>query len=142
MYKKILLPIDLYHENSWSHVLKSTLEIIHCFSSELYILNVVPDFGSSIVAQYFTSDKQDEMMKAAEKNLKEFVNNNIPEDIKVICVLARGTVYEAIISAANHIKIDLIIISAHRPELKDYLLGPNAAKVVRHSNISVLVARE
>jgi nucleotide-binding universal stress UspA family protein len=26
--------------------------------------------------------------------------------------------------------------------LKDYLLGPNAAKVVRHSNRSVLVVRD
>ena len=33
-------------------------------------------------------------------------------------------------------------MSANRPELKDYLLGPNAARVVRHSDVSVLVVRE
>ncbi len=33
-------------------------------------------------------------------------------------------------------------IGSHRPELKDYLLGPNAARVVRHANCSVLVVRD
>ncbi|MFQ5760821.1 MAG: universal stress protein, partial [Acidiferrobacterales bacterium] len=36
---------------------------------------------------------------------------------------------------------DLIVMASQRPELKDYLLGPNAARVVRHANCSVLVAR-
>ena len=142
MYKKILLPVDLYHKNSWGHKLSCALEIVRCFSSELYILNVVPDFGSSIVAQYFTEHAKLEMIQEAEKNLREFVNENIPENVKATCVLAQGTVYESIIRAADHIKVNLIIISAHRPELKDYLLGPNAAKVVRHSGVSVLVVRD
>ena len=56
-------------------------------------------------------------------------------------IVAKGSVYECIIKTANEIKADLIVMSAHRPELKDYLLGPNAAKVVRHSDRSVLVVR-
>ncbi|MFY2822514.1 universal stress protein, partial [Ruegeria sp. MALMAid1280] len=36
---------------------------------------------------------------------------------------------------------DLIVIGAHKPDLKDYLLGPNAARVVRHSTVSVYVVR-
>ncbi|MBT6187404.1 MAG: universal stress protein, partial [Rhodospirillales bacterium] len=31
---------------------------------------------------------------------------------------------------------------SHRPALKDYLLGPNAAQVVRHADVSVLVVRD
>lgn len=37
---------------------------------------------------------------------------------------------------------DLIVMASQRPELKDYLLGPNAARVVRHAEQSVLVVRE
>ena len=36
---------------------------------------------------------------------------------------------------------DLIVIGAHKPDFKDYLLGPNAARVVRHSHCSVHVVR-
>jgi nucleotide-binding universal stress UspA family protein len=33
-------------------------------------------------------------------------------------------------------------MASHRPELSDYLLGPNAARIVRHAKQSVLVVRE
>jgi nucleotide-binding universal stress UspA family protein len=36
----------------------------------------------------------------------------------------------------------VIVLASHRPELKDYLLGPNAARVVRHAKCSVLVVRD
>ena len=57
-------------------------------------------------------------------------------------IVKTGNVYESIIVAAKKIDCDLIIMSAHRPDLKDYLLGPNAARVVRHSDRSVLVVRD
>lgn len=57
-------------------------------------------------------------------------------------VVGRGTVYEEILRIAGEIGSDLIVIGSHRPELKDYLLGPNAARVVRHADCSVLVVRE
>jgi nucleotide-binding universal stress UspA family protein len=37
---------------------------------------------------------------------------------------------------------DLVVVGSHRPAMKDYLLGTNAARVVRHARCSVLVARE
>jgi len=40
------------------------------------------------------------------------------------------------------IDADLIVLGANRPDLKDYLLGPNASRVVRHSARSVLVVRD
>ncbi|MEO0863555.1 MAG: universal stress protein, partial [Pseudomonadota bacterium] len=36
---------------------------------------------------------------------------------------------------------DAIFVGAHRPELKDYLIGPNAARVARHAQQSVFVVR-
>lgn len=56
-------------------------------------------------------------------------------------VVANGTVYEEILKAAKETKCDFIVMASHRPELKDYLLGPNAARVVRHAECSVLVIR-
>ncbi len=48
---------------------------------------------------------------------------------------------EEILRVAREIEADLILLAAHRPELKDFLLGPNAARVVRHFDGSVLVVR-
>jgi hypothetical protein len=45
-----------------------------------------------------------------------------------------GRVYDQIIAAADKLGVsDAIVMGSHRPELSDYLLGPNAARVVRHA---------
>jgi nucleotide-binding universal stress UspA family protein len=52
-----------------------------------------------------------------------------------------GTVYDSVLETADKLGADVIIIGAHQPKLRDYLLGANAAKVVRHSKQSVLMVR-
>jgi universal stress protein F len=52
-----------------------------------------------------------------------------------------GTVYDQIIKTANALSVDCIIVGAHGPSLKDYLIGPNAARVARHAAQSVFVVR-
>ena len=47
-----------------------------------------------------------------------------------------------ILEAAEEAEADLIVVGSHRPAMKDYLLGTNASRVMRHARCSVLVARE
>ena len=56
-------------------------------------------------------------------------------------IISVGNVYEEVLKTARINEADLIVIGAHRPDLKDFLLGPNAARVVRHANCSVYVVR-
>jgi len=142
MYKDILFPIDITQESSWNDALPVVLEHVKAFKSRLHVVTVVSDYGMSIVQQYFPKGAVEEVVEKASKDLHRFVEENIPKDIEVQHIIGKGTVYESIIETAKKINADLIIMSAHRPELKDYLLGPNAAKVVRHSNRSVLVIRD
>ncbi|MDP1974723.1 MAG: universal stress protein, partial [Alphaproteobacteria bacterium] len=67
---------------------------------------------------------------------------HVPENVTVQNIVATGSVYETIVNMAEEIKADLIVLGAHRPELKDYLIGPNASRVVRHGHCSVLVIRD
>ena len=46
-----------------------------------------------------------------------------------------------IIRIAERAEADLIVLASHRPEMKDYLIGANAASVARHARCSVLVVR-
>ena len=77
----------------------------------------------------------------AEKRIAAFAADHIPADVAGRRLVAHGSVYKEIIDAAEAHSVDLIIMGAHRPDLEDYLLGPNAARVVRHSRCSVLVVR-
>lgn len=66
---------------------------------------------------------------------------NVPDDIEVHPHVMHGRVYDQIITAANKLGVDAIVMASHTPELSDYLLGPNSARVVRHAKQSVFVVR-
>ena len=142
MYKSILLPVDLTEESSWRKALPAAVACCRAFGAELHLLTVVPDFGSAAVAQYFPEDFEERIITQTRDELRAFADRLVPEEVKVRPRVAYGTIYEKILEVADDVRADLIVMAAHRPELKDYLLGPNAARVVRHADQSVLVVRE
>jgi len=78
----------------------------------------------------------------ARKALKEFADAQVPDAIACHPVVAEGRIYKMILEVAKKVGIDLIVMGSHTPEISDFLLGPNAAKVVRHATCSVMVVRE
>jgi nucleotide-binding universal stress UspA family protein len=142
MYKDILLPLDLAEPSSWEKALPTAIELCKSFQSKLHIMSVVPDFGSSLVGSFFPKGFEEKALEETKKQLKAFVQEHIPQDIRVQRIIANGTVYDEILRVCDDINIDLIIMSAHRPKLEDYLLGPNSARVVRHAKCSVFVIRQ
>ena len=142
MYKNILLPLDLNHESSWHKALPVALELCGSFGAKLHVMNVVPDFGSAYVAGFFPAGFEQKALDQTQAALAKFVDGNVPDGVEVQQIVANGTVYEEVLTKAGEIGADLIVMASHRPELQDYLLGPNAARVVRHAPISVMVVRE
>lgn len=142
MYKNILFPVDVTEPSSWQASLKVAITFARQFDATLHVLAVVPDLGASIVAQYFPSNAEARIIEETTSALHAFTKKQLPEDISYRHIVAKGAVYQGIINTADDINADLILMEAHHPELKDYLLGPNAAKVVRHSKRSVLVVRD
>ena len=141
MYKDILFPVDLNHESSWQKALPTAAEYCKAFGATLHVMTVVPDFGKAVVGSFFPADFEEKALESARQELRAFVDNHVPEGVKIQHIVGSGTVYDEILRVAREIKADLIVLAAHRPELKDFLLGPNAARVVRHFEGSVLVVR-
>jgi len=141
MYKSILVPIDLGEESSWSKALPTAEKLALTFGAELHVVTVVPDFGKSIVGSFFSKDYEAQALEKAGEMLKTFLEEHNPHNQTIKGHIAHGTIYEEIAKTADKLNSDLIVLSSHRPELKDYLLGPNAARVVRHANQSVMVVR-
>jgi universal stress protein G len=52
-----------------------------------------------------------------------------------------GDVYREILVQAEKSGVDLIIIGSSKLQATDFLLGTNAARVVRHASCSVFVVR-
>ena len=142
MYKNILIAIDLNDESSWKKAMPTAIACCNAFGARLNVMTVVPDFGMSIVGQYFPEDYAEKAMAEVDKKLAAFTKKHVPDAIESRHIVATGTIYEEILGSAKKAGADLIVIGSHRPELKDYLIGPNAARVVRHADCSVLVVRE
>jgi nucleotide-binding universal stress UspA family protein len=142
MYRNILVPIDLSDEHSWRKALPTAIALCQTFQARLHVVAVVPDFGLPLVGQFFPEGYEDKLRQQAARQLKALVAEQVPDQVPVRRIVAEGRIYREILNAARNIQADLIVMGSHHPELKDYLLGPNADRVVRHADCSVMVVRE
>lgn len=141
MYKNILLAIDLGDPNSWSKSLPVSIEFAKLFGATLRVMTVVPDFGMSIVGSFFPDGYEQKVLEQAREKLHEFVRENVPDDITVQHIVGHGAVYDEVLRAAGEVSADLIVLGASRPRAGKFLLGPNAARVVRDAECCVHITR-
>jgi nucleotide-binding universal stress UspA family protein len=141
MYKHVLLTVDLETEDSWIKTVPAAISHAEQSGGTLHVMTVLPDFGMSIVGSFFPKGHEEKMLQETNKRLHEFVSKHIPKNLKVQHIVGHGSVYEEVLRMQKKLDVDLIILGAHRPSMQDYLLGPNAARVVRHAECSVLVVR-
>lgn len=150
MYKRILVPVDIQHNSSWNKALPVAVGFARMLEAELHVLTVVPDTFAGVDWRYAlrgktgTSDKGDlkELMRQARGRLESICAENVPEDVTPKILVGSGSPYEEIIETAADIDADLIVMAALRPSLKEYLIGPTTARVVRHADCSVHVVRD
>jgi nucleotide-binding universal stress UspA family protein len=141
MYKAILLPVDLGHKASWDKAAPAAVELAKQYGVKVNVVTVIPDYGMPMVGSFFPADFAENALKASQEELSKFVKKNIPEDVRGQSRAVHGTIYKRILVNADELGCDLIVLGSHRPEKADYLLGPNAARVVRHADQSVFVVR-
>lgn len=142
MYKDILLAVDLGHQDDEEDAVQTVVEYARAFKSRVHIITVVPDFGMSLVGSFFPKGFEKGALAEADKQLHAYAQEKFPDEITRRHIVGHGVIYKEILRYAGVVKADLIVMSAHRRGLEDYLLGPNAARVVRHADCSVLVVRE
>lgn len=141
MFKTILLPVDISAEASWSKALPAALRLCRPENGVLHVVTVVPDFGLSVVGGFFEKGFEEKALHEIGVKLTAWVSQHVPDDVEVHPHVLHGRVYEEIMRAADRLNVDAIVMGSHTPELSDYLLGPNAARVVRHARQSVFVVR-
>jgi len=143
MSKRILCAVDVDAPQEDSAVLEVAGQLARLYSAKLDIVSVVPDFGNSMVGSFFEEGHHAKLVaevKAKQKALSVSILGDA-FDHETRHIVATGSVYQEILRTAEKAASDLIVIGAHDPDLKDFLLGPNAARIVRHAKCSVYVAR-
>ncbi|MBQ0751744.1 MAG: universal stress protein [Roseovarius sp.] len=140
MAKTILLPIDMNNAESAMKPLSEALTLLGD-GGVLHVVSVLPSFGFAQITAQLRKDYEKNMLVELGRHLGAWVSQHVPKTIDVHPHVLHGTIYDEILRAAEKLDVDLIVMGAHRPDLTDYLLGPNAARVVRHFKKSVYVVR-
>lgn len=134
MFKKILVPIDLQHESSWKKALPLAAKEAEVHGAKLVLLNVIPDVRPVDRDRHVEEDRAARLRDLAGKH----VGGDVDMDIEVEHY---DSVHRCIRHKVADEGVDLIVMNSHHPELKDYILGSNAAQVVHHADCSVFVVR-
>ena len=138
VFKKILLPIDLDQAELTRHAMEAAIEIIKP-SAELRLVNVQAMLPAMLI-EYGLPDYESEVRLLAEKRIAETAAKIDYPSVSTIVRIGDPIYHEALIEAKEW-DADLIVICSNQPTLATYLLGSNAAKIVRHATCSVLVVR-
>lgn len=143
MTKPVLCAVDISNGDIDVPVLVQAARLADLEGAPLDVVSVLPDFGESWVAGFFEPGFHEKALEEADKALRRLCVAALGEERNATIrhVVTTGTAYQEILKTAEQAGTGLIVIGAHKPDFKDYLLGPNAARVVRHAQCSVYVMR-
>lgn len=141
MTDHILCAVDLTHADEARSMIREASRFAALENAVLSVVTVIPDYGSSWVGSFFQDGTLANAAQAALARLHELIDAELPGHGQIQCIVEIGTAYKEILDAAQKCSADLIIVGAHKPDLTDRLLGPNAARVVRYAPVSVMVMR-
>ncbi len=141
MYRDILVTVDLGNQAGELKAMQTAVDYARVFGARLHVMTVVPDYGLSLVGGFFPKEHEHEAIRHAGDALRAFTAQHVPPEIQHRHVIAHGSIYREILHHIAVVKADLVVLSASSPGPQDYLIGPNAARVVRHAPVSVLVVR-
>ena len=141
MYENILFSVDLEHVAEAEKALKIAIDEASRSNAKLTVMTVAPGFGMPIVASFFDEHAVKNALKEVARHLKQYVDDNIPQDIQTQAIVVEGNPAELILKQAKSDDIDLIVIASHNSQVENLLLGSCAAKVVRHARCNVTVVK-
>lgn len=143
MFRKILVPIAITAEKAQTdRALAAAVGLSQQYQSELQVMTVLPGFGSPWVAGYFPKAEVEKIRDDVYQQLRQIVQDAVPDDLKVKLKVVDGTPYKRILDESERIGADLIVIPSHSHNaMERVLLGSVAARVVERSRVSVLVIR-
>jgi nucleotide-binding universal stress UspA family protein len=140
MFRTILVPVDVDDAETSRPALDRAVALAEASAGTLrviYVRSLVPTSFMEFVPPHFDTAQQGE----AEKRLTALVQGiRLPKE-RVSSVVTMGGVYHDVLQEAEKIGADLIVVGSHRPTMATYLIGSNAATIVRHATCSVLVVR-
>jgi len=141
MFKKILLPVNLVEPKMCEMGIVKGLALARLWGSSIRLVYVEMLLPVAF-ADYVPTNLGDRLRMASEERILDLADHIDYAQERMSTAVRFGAAYSEILADADEWCADLIVMSSHRPGAATYLLGSNAAFVVRHAKCSVLIVRE
>ena len=143
MYKKILLPVDVFEMDLSDKAVRHAEFLAWAEEGEITLLNVLPNSSRSVL-RGFAADIQkfETFMKAESEKKMQALSRlfSIPAE-RIHTRVVFGNVRDEILAIGNADEFDVIVVGSRTPGLSTHLLGSNAESILRYAKIPVLVVR-
>ena len=139
--KKIIVPIDFSEYSEFA--LKAAASIAKKYDSELFVLHML-ELSNAILTSENDSLNEEAVfyLKLAEKKFDDFLDKPYLQGLEITPIVKRFIVWSEVNDVASEHNADLIVMGSHGASgMKEVLVGSNTEKVVRHSDIPVLVIK-
>ncbi len=145
MYKTILVPVDISEDILTDKALKHAVYLAKMTDATIHLFHAVPDVSRFSMSYSYHYDLLSSFAKKAiersEEQLKEIIDKiDYPSD-KISFKVEFGSPRDKVLSEAEDVGADLIVVGSRNPSLSTHLLGSNASGIVSYAKISVLVVR-
>ncbi len=138
MYKSIVIAVALFNKGATSRTLiEKANKLIDPDGSItlVHVLDEVPAYLAAAIAREQLMEHRKAIREQLDSLASRAKAKNVDIDIR------GGKPSENVLACAKDCNADLIMIASHKPGMSDYFIGSTAARIVRHSPVSVLVAR-
>lgn len=143
--KKILVPTD-FSENA-ENALQTAALLARRFGSEIYLLHMLelPTHMTNPVGEARSNDLPEAIgfMKLAKKRFTEILSRPYLKDLKVHETVEFHQAFDGIMETSKQHDCDFIVMGSKGASgFKEMFIGSNTEKVVRTSDVPVLVIKE
>ncbi|TLP80310.1 universal stress protein [Maribacter sp. ACAM166] len=139
--KKIIVLTDFSDQSKYA--LKAAADLAKKYKVELLVVHML-ELNQALLSSPdgFYAEQTVFLVKLAEKNLKEFLNQSFLEGITVTPIIKHFKVFSELDAIAEEHGADLIVMGSNGTSgLEEFFIGSNAEKVVRNASIPVLVIK-
>jgi len=140
--KKIIVPIDFSEYSDYA--LETAAILAKKNNAEILALHML-EMSDAIINKNNNEMHMETVffLKLAEKRFTEFLDKDYLEGITVTPIVKHFKVFSEVNDVAEEHDADLIVMGSHGSSgLKEFFVGSNTEKVVRHAEIPVLVTKE
>lgn len=140
MFEKVLVPVDLAEPEYGRKAVRAAVGLAREVSGEVRLLSV-RQVMPELMSEYMPEDFSAEAVKEITDSLVRMGAEAGADGVTISTKVRVGGVYHEVLAEAEEMGAGLIVVGSHRPSMATYLIGSNAARIVRHAACSVLVVR-